>query len=161
MNTKPIVYIVSTPDSVEYKDNLLNSLKEKFSPKFDFLDIGPNKEDIAEYNIYTSPYIADKLSVLIRHNSMAIVICGTGGINVPLNRHNNIIAERPSNSKQTKHFRESSNINVLVLSSLYNKNLKYTMAIARAFLTSKFKETSTRLERYKTITSINYGKTFS
>ena len=79
------IYIAS--DHAGFK--LKESIKKKFSSKFDVLDLGPkNSKKSVNY-----PDYAHKLSKLIKKKNVGILVCGSGmGMAMTANRHKNIRA---------------------------------------------------------------------
>ena len=91
--------------------NLKESIKKKFSSKFEVLDLGPeHSKKSVNY-----PDYAHKLSKKIKKENIGILVCGSGmGMAMTANKHKNIRAALCYSVKNAK------------LSRLHNDCLLYT-----------------------------------
>ena len=113
------IYIAS--DHAGY--NLKEYLKNKFSKKYDFIDLGTNRASVS----VNYAQFAHKLSKKVTKNdkNYGILICGSGlGMSMAANRHKKIRAALCYTVKNTKLYRLHNNSNVITLGSrLIKKNL--------------------------------------
>ncbi len=113
------IYIAS--DHAGY--NLKEYLKNKFSKKYDFIDLGTNRASVS----VNYAQFAHKLSKKVTKNdkNYGILICGSGlGMSMAANRHKKIRAALCYTVKNTKLSRLHNNSNVITLGSrLIKKNL--------------------------------------
>ena len=113
------IYIAS--DHAGY--NLKEYLKNKFSKKYDFIDLGTNRASVS----VNYAQFAHKLSKKVTKNdkNYGILICGSGlGMSMAANRHKKIRAALCYTVKNTKLSRLHNNANVITLGSrLIKKNL--------------------------------------
>ena len=114
--------------------NLKESIKKKFSSKFEFLDLGPkNLKKSVNY-----PYYAHKLSKKINEDNIGILVCGSGmGMSMAANRHKKIRAAVCYSAKNTKLSRLHNNANIITLGSrLTKKNTAFKCI--EVFMKTKF-----------------------
>ena len=91
--------------------NLKESIKKKFSPKFEFLDLGPNHSKKS----VNYPDYAHKLSKKINSKeNIGILVCGSGmGMSMSANKHKNIRAALCYSVKNAKLSRLHNDANVI------------------------------------------------
>ena len=136
------IYIAS--DHAGFK--LKESIKKKFSLKFEILDLGPkNSKKSVNY-----PDYAHKLSKMINKENIGILVCGSGmGMAMTANKHKNIRAALCYSVKNAKLSRLHNDANVITLGArLINKNT--AMKCINTFLKTKF-EGGRHLKRVKKI----------
>ena len=127
--------------------NLKESIKKKYSKKYNLFDLGPeNSSKSVNY-----PDYAHKLSKKInkKHN-IGILVCGSGmGMSMSANKHKNIRAALCYSVKNAKLSRLHNDANVITLGQrLISKNLAFKCI--NAFLNTKF-EGGRHLKRVKKI----------
>ena len=136
------IYIAS--DHAGFK--LKESIKNKFSSKFEILDLGPkNSKKSVNY-----PDYAHKLSKKIKKENVGILVCGSGmGMAMTANKHKNIRAALCYSVKNAKLSRLHNDANVITLGGrLTNKSL--AMKCVNTFLKTNF-EGGRHLKRVKKI----------
>ena len=136
------IYIAS--DHAGFK--LKESIKKKFSLKFEVLDLGPkNSKNSVNY-----PDYAHKLSKKINKDNIGILVCGSGmGMSMTANKHKNIRAALCYSVKNAKLSRLHNDANVITLGErLISKNLAFECV--NAFLNTEF-EGGRHLKRIKKI----------
>ena len=101
--------------------NLKESIKKKFSSKFEVLDLGP-KHSKKSVNY---PDYAHKLSKKMKKENIGILVCGSGmGMAMTANKHKNIRAALCYSVKNVKLSRLHNDANVITLGErLISKNL--------------------------------------
>ena len=127
--------------------NLKESIKKKYSKKYNLFDLGPDKS--AKSVNY--PDYAHKLSKKInKKQNIGILICGSGmGMSMSANKHKNIRAALCYSVKNAKLSRLHNDANVITLGErLISKNLAFKCI--NAFLNTKF-EGGRHLKRVKKI----------
>ena len=138
------IYIAS--DHAGY--NLKEYLKNKFSKKYDFIDLGTNRASVS----VNYAQFAHKLSKKVTKNdkNYGILICGSGlGMSMAANRHKKIRAALCYTVKNTKLSRLHNNSNIITVGSrLTSKNLAFKLV--NIFLKTKF-EGGRHLRRIKKI----------
>ena len=136
------IYIAS--DHAGFK--LKESIKKKFSLKFEVLDLGP-KHSKKSVNY---PDYAHRLSKKIKKENVGILVCGSGtGMNIVANKHKNIRAAQCFNLKSTKLSRLHNDANIITLGSrLITK--KNALKFISVFLNTKF-DGGRHLKRIKKI----------
>ena len=94
--------------------NLKESIKKKYSSKFEILDLGPkHSKKTVNY-----PDYAHKLSKRIKKENVGILVCGSGmGMAMTANKHKNIRAAQCFNAKSTKLSRLHNDANIITLGS--------------------------------------------
>ena len=126
------IYIAS--DHAGY--NLKEYLKNKFSKKYDFIDLGTNRASVS----VNYAQFAHKLSKKVTKNdkNYGILICGSGlGMSMAANRHKKIRAALCYTVKNTKLSRLHNNSNVITLGSrLIKKN--HAFKLISVFFKTKF-----------------------
>ena len=126
------IYIAS--DHAGY--NLKEYLKNKFSKKYDFIDLGTNRASVS----VNYAQFAHKLSKKVTKNdkNYGILICGSGlGMSMAANRHKKIRAALCYTVKNTKLSRLHNNSNVITLGSrLIKKN--HALKLINVFFETKF-----------------------
>ena len=127
--------------------NLKESIKKKYSKKYNLFDLGPeNSSEIVNY-----PDYAHKLSKKInKKQNIGILVCGSGmGMSMSANKHKNIRAALCYSVKNAKLSRLHNDANVITLGErLISKNLAFKCI--NAFLNTKF-EGGRHLKRVKKI----------
>ena len=90
--------------------NLKESIKKKFSSKFEVLDLGPeHSKKSVNY-----PDYAHKLSKKIKKENIGILVCGSGmGMAMSANKHKNIRAALCYSVKNVKLSRLHNDANVI------------------------------------------------
>ena len=115
--------------------NLKESIKKKFSSKFEVLDLGPeHSKKSVNY-----PDYAHKLSKKINSKeNIGILVCGSGmGMAMSANKHKNIRAALFYSVKNAKLSRLHNDANVITLGErLISKNLAFKCI--NTFLNTKF-----------------------
>ena len=137
------IYIAS--DHAGYK--LKESIKEKYSKKYNLFDLGPKKSS----KKVNYPDYAHKLSKKINNRqNIGILVCGSGmGMSMSANKHKNIRAALCYSVKNAKLSRLHNDANVITLGErLISKNLAFKCI--NAFLNTKF-EGGRHLKRVKKI----------
>ena len=127
--------------------NLKESIKKKYSKKYNLFDLGPDKS--AKSVNY--PDYAHKLSKKInKKQNIGILVCGSGmGMSMSANKHKNIRAALCYSVKNAKLSRLHNDANVITLGErLISKNLAFKCI--NAFLNTKF-EGGRHLKRVKKI----------
>ncbi len=127
--------------------NLKESIKKKYSKKYNLFDLGP--ENISKSVNY--PDYAHKLSKKInKKQNIGILVCGSGmGMSMSANKHKNIRAALCYSVKNAKLSRLHNDANVITLGErLISKTLAYKCI--DAFLNTKF-EGGRHLKRVKKI----------
>ena len=136
------IYIAS--DHAGY--NLKEYLKNKFSKKYDFIDLGTNRASVS----VNYAQFAHKLSKKVTKNdkNYGILICGSGlGMSMAANRHKKIRAALCYTVKNTKLSRLHNNANIITLGArLIDKNKAFNLI--KIFLSTKF-EGGRHLRRIK------------
>ena len=125
--------IASDYRGVKLKEEILRS--NELSNKFDFTDIGIHDGSKLDY-IDISKKLSDNL--LFNHDSLAIIICGSGqGVAIALNRFTHIRAATCNSIADAINAREKLNANVLCMGS---KHLDLALAadIILAFNSTNF-----------------------
>ena len=116
--------------------NIKESIKKKFSSKFEILDLGP-KQSKKSVNY---PDYAHKLckKVSVNSKNMGILVCGSGmGMSMAANKHKKIRAAMCYSIKNTKLSRLHNNANIITLGSrLTKKNTAFKCI--EAFINTKF-----------------------
>ena len=115
--------------------NLKESIKKKYSKKYNFFDLGPVKSSKS----VNYPDYAHKLSKKInKKQNIGILVCGSGmGMAMTANKHKNIRAALCYNVKSTKLSRLHNDANVITLGSrLISK--KNALKCLNIFLKTKF-----------------------
>ena len=127
--------------------NLKESIKKKYSKKYNLFDLGPdNSSKSVNY-----PDYAHKLSKKInKKQNIGILVCGSGmGMSMSANKHKNIRAALCYSVKNAKLSRLHNDANVITLGErLISKTLAYKCI--DAFLNTKF-EGGRHLKRVKKI----------
>ncbi len=125
---------------------LKESIKKKFSEKFEIQDLGPNQSKKS----VNYPDYAHKLSKKINKKNIGILICGSGmGMAITANKHKNIRAALCYSVKNAKLSRLHNDANVITLGErLISKDLAFKCI--NAFLNTKF-EGGRHLKRVKKI----------
>ena len=125
---------------------LKESIKKKFSSKFEILDLGPKKSKKS----VNYPDYAHKLSKKINKENMGILVCGSGmGMAMTANKHKNIRAALCYSVKNAKLSRLHNDANVITLGSrLTNKNTAFKCI--DVFIKTKF-EGGRHIKRVKKI----------
>ena len=127
--------------------NLKESIKKKYSKKYNLFDLGPeNSSKSVNY-----PDYAHKLSKKINKNqNIGILVCGSGmGMSMSANKHKNIRAALCYSVKNAKLSRLHNDANVITLGErLISKNLAFKCI--KTFLNTKF-EGGRHLRRIKNI----------
>ena len=124
------IYIAS--DHAGFK--LKESIKKKFSLRFEVLDLGPkNSKKSVNY-----PDYAHKLSKKINKENIGILVCGSGmGMAMTANKHKNIRAALCYSVKNAKLSRLHNDANVITLGSrLLSK--KKACSFVNLFLNTNF-----------------------
>ena len=127
--------------------NLKESIKKKYSKKYNLFDLGPDKS--AKSVNY--PDYAHKLSrKIVKKQNIGILVCGSGmGMSMSANKHKNIRAALCYSVKNAKLSRLHNDANVITLGErLISKNLAFKCI--NAFLNTKF-EGGRHLKRVKKI----------
>ena len=127
--------------------NLKESIKKKYSKKYNLFDLGPNQSSKS----VNYPYYAHKLSKKINNKqNIGILVCGSGmGMSMSANKHKNIRAALCYSVKNAKLSRLHNDANVITLGErLISKNLAFKCI--NAFLNTKF-ERGRHLKRVKKI----------
>ena len=127
--------------------NLKESIKKKYSKKYNLFYLGPDKS--AKSVNY--PDYAHKLSKKInKKQNIGILVCGSGmGMSMSANKHKNIRAALCYSVKNAKLSRLHNDANVITLGErLISKNLAFKCI--NAFLNTKF-EGGRHLKRVKKI----------
>ena len=127
--------------------NLKESIKKKYSKKYNLFDLGPDKS--AKSVNY--PDYAHKLSKKInKKQNIGILVCGSGmGMSMSANKHKNIRAALCYSVKNAKLSRLHNDANVITLGErLISKSLAFKCI--NAFLNTKF-ERGRHLKRVKKI----------
>ena len=127
--------------------NLKESIKKKYSKKYNLFDLGP--ENVSKSVNY--PDYAHKLSKKInKKQNIGILVCGSGmGMSMSANKHKNIRAALCYSVKNAKLSRLHNDANVITLGErLISKNLAFKCI--NAFLNTKF-EGGRHLKRVKKI----------
>ena len=125
------IYIAS--DHAGY--NLKESIKEKYSKKYNLFDLGPEKSS----KKVNYPDYAHKLSKKINNKqNIGILVCGSGmGMSMSANKHKNIRAALCYSVKNAKLSRLHNDANVITLGErLISKSLAFKCI--NAFLNTKF-----------------------
>ncbi len=137
------IYIASDHAGFSLKE----SIKKKFSKKYNLFDLGPdNSSKSVNY-----PDYAHKLSKKInKKQNIGILVCGSGmGMSMSANKHKNIRAALCYSVKNTKLSRLHNDANVITLGErLISKSLAFKCI--NAFLNTKF-EGGRHLKRIKKI----------
>ena len=127
--------------------NLKESIKKKYSKKYNLFDLGPeNSSKSVNY-----PDYAHKLSrKIVKKQNIGILVCGSGmGMSMSANKHKNIRAALCYSVKNAKLSRLHNDANVITLGErLISKNLAFKCI--NAFLNTKF-EGGRHLKRVKKI----------
>ncbi len=127
--------------------NLKESIKKKFSKKYNLFDLGPeNSSKSVNY-----PDYAHKLSrKIVKKQNIGILVCGSGmGMSMSANKHKNIRAALCYSVKNAKLSRLHNDANVITLGErLISKSLAFKCI--NAFLNTKF-EGGRHLKRVKKI----------
>ena len=127
--------------------NLKESIKKKYSKKYNLFDLGPeNSSKSVNY-----PDYAHKLSKKInKKQNIGILVCGSGmGMSMSANKHKNIRAALCYSVKNAKLSRLHNDANVITLGErLISKSLAFKCI--NAFLNTKF-EGGRHLKRVKKI----------
>ncbi len=127
--------------------NLKESIKKKYSKKYNLFDLGPeNSSKSVNY-----PDYAHKLSRKInKKQNIGILVCGSGmGMSMSANKHKNIRAALCYSVKNAKLSRLHNDANVITLGErLISKSLAFKCI--NAFLNTKF-EGGRHLKRVKKI----------
>ena len=127
--------------------NLKESIKKKYSKKYNLFDLGPeNSSKSVNY-----PDYAHKLSKKINNKrNIGILVCGSGmGMSMSANKHKNIRAALCYSVKNAKLSRLHNDANVITLGErLISKSLAFKCI--NAFLNTKF-EGGRHLKRVKKI----------
>ena len=127
--------------------NLKESIKKKYSKKYNLFDLGPeNSSKSVNY-----PDYAHKLSrKIVKKQNIGILVCGSGmGMSMTANKHKNIRAALCYSVKNAKLSRLHNDANVITLGErLISKNLAFKCI--NAFLNTKF-EGGRHLKRVKKI----------
>ena len=137
------IYIAS--DHAGFK--LKESIKKKYSKKYNLFDLGPVKSSKS----VNYPDYAHKLSKKInKKQNIGILVCGSGmGMSMSANKHKNIRAALCYSVKNAKLSRLHNDANVITLGErLISKNLAFKCI--NAFLNTKF-EGGRHLKRVKKI----------
>ena len=127
--------------------NLKESIKKKYSKKYNLFDLGPVKSSKS----VNYPDYAHKLSKKInKKQNIGILVCGSGmGMSMSANKHRNIRAALCYSVKNAKLSRLHNDANVITLGErLISKNLAFKCI--NAFLNTKF-EGGRHLKRVKKI----------
>ena len=127
--------------------NLKESIKKKYSKKYNLFDLGPVKSSKS----VNYPDYAHKLSKKInKKQNIGILVCGSGmGMAMTANKHKNIRAALCYSVKNAKLSRLHNDANVITLGErLISKNLAFKCI--NAFLNTKF-EGGRHLTRVKKI----------
>ena len=127
--------------------NLKESIKKKYSKKYNLFDLGPVKSSKS----VNYPDYAHKLSKKInKKQNIGILVCGSGmGMSMSANKHKNIRAALCYSVKNAKLSRLHNDANVITLGErLISKNLAFKCI--NAFLNTKF-EGGRHLKRVKKI----------
>ena len=127
--------------------NLKESIKKKYSKKYNLIDLGPDKSSKS----VNYPDYAHKLSNKInKKQNIGILVCGSGmGMSMTANKHKNIRAALCYSVKNAKLSRLHNDANVITLGErLISKNLAFKCI--NAFLNTKF-EGGRHLKRVKKI----------
>ena len=116
--------------------NLKESIKKRFSKKYEFHDLGTNNSKIS----VNYPDYAHKLCKKVSNNlkNMGILVCGSGmGMAMAANKHKKIRAAVCYSVKNTKLSRLHNNANIITLGSrLTNKNIAFKCI--DTFINTKF-----------------------
>ena len=115
--------------------NLKESIKKKYSKKYNLFDLGPDKSSKS----VNYPDYAHKLSKKInKKQNIGILVCGSGmGMSMSANKHKNIRAALCYNAKSTKLSRLHNNANVMTIGSrLIKKNV--ALKCVSTFLKTNF-----------------------
>jgi ribose 5-phosphate isomerase B len=127
--------------------NLKESIKKKYSKKYNLFDLGPeNSSKSVNY-----PDYAHKLSrKIVKKQNIGILVCGSGmGMSMSANKHKNIRAALCYSIKNAKLSRLHNDANVITLGQrLISKNLAFKCI--STFLNTKF-EGGRHLKRIKKI----------
>ncbi len=127
--------------------NLKESIKKKYSKKYNLFDLGPeNSSKSVNY-----PDYAHKLSrKIVKKQNIGILVCGSGmGMSMSANKHKNIRAALCYSVKNAKLSRLHNDANVITLGErLISKSLAFKCI--NAFLNTKF-EGGRHLKRVKKI----------
>ena len=112
-----IIYIAS--DHAGF--NLKESIKKKYSKKYNLFDLGPNKSSKS----VNYPDYAHKLSKKInKKQNIGILVCGSGmGMSMSANKHKNIRAALCYSVKNAKLSRLHNDANVITSVSYTNLTL--------------------------------------
>ena len=100
--------------------NLKEQIKQKFSQKYNFQDLGPMVSEVP----VNYPDYAHKLCKKVSKNTknMGILVCGSGiGMSMAANRHKKIRAAVCYSAKITKLSRLHNNANIITLGSRLTK----------------------------------------
>ena len=127
--------------------NLKESIKKKYSKKYNLFDLGPGKSSKS----VNYPDYAHKLSKKInKKQNIGILVCGSGmGMSMSANKHKNIRAALCYSVKNAKLSRLHNDANVITLGErLISKSLAFKCI--NAFLNTKF-EGGRHLKRVKKI----------
>jgi len=127
--------------------NLKESIKKKYSKKYNLFDLGPETSSKS----VNYPDYAHKLSKKInKKQNVGILVCGSGmGMSMSANKHKNIRAALCYSIKNAKLSRLHNDANVITLGErLISKNLAFKCI--NAFLNTKF-EGGRHLKRVKKI----------
>ena len=114
--------------------NLKESIKKRYSSKFEIFDLGP-KSSKKPVNY---PYYAHKLSKKINKENVGILVCGSGmGMAMSANKHKNVRAALCYSVKNAKLSRLHNDANVITLGGrLIGRNLAFKCI--NIFLNTKF-----------------------
>ena len=127
--------------------NLKESIKKKYSKKYNLFDLGPqNSSESVNY-----PDYAHKLSKKInKKQNIGILVCGSGmGMSMTANKHKNIRAALCYSVKNAKLSRLHNDANVITLGErLISESLAFKCI--NAFLNTRF-EGGRHLKRVKKI----------
>ena len=127
--------------------NLKESIKKKYSKKYNLFDLGPEKSSES----VNYPDYAHKLSKKInKKQNIGILVCGSGmGMSMTANKHKNIRAALCYSVKNAKLSRLHNNSNIITVGSrLISKNSSFKLV--NIFLKTKF-EGGRHLRRIKKI----------
>ncbi len=100
--------------------NLKEQIKQKFSKKYNFQDLGPLVSEVS----VNYPDYAHKLCKKVSKNTknIGILVCGSGiGMSMAANRHKKIRAAVCYSAKITKLSRLHNNANIITLGSRLTK----------------------------------------
>ena len=116
--------------------NLKEQIKNKFSKKYKFQDLGTSNSQIS----VNYPDYAHRLckKVSINNKNLGILVCGSGmGMSMAANRHKKIRAAVCYSIKNTKLSRLHNNANIITLGSrLIKKNT--ALKCVEIFINTKF-----------------------